>query len=290
MLVILVTSLPTIFAQQISVGKPAEHISLQITISQEGDIHVKHLVKKDKTVIQVNTISGTVSNLKVNDVKGNEIQYAEIVGDIGVAIFPTDENVIVEYDLSDVLFLKDGIWTWNYLYPSSSTFFFPESVDLIFANSRPVHLKDADGMTCHGCNLYLEYIINEPTIRQEVEWEGQKFSVYVRTLAKIDSFVFDQPTKRISFKVLDENSFVTLIIPLKLLWNPYEAYLNDKMILEHQFSVNETHAWVNIRAQSEGAVTIIGTSVIPEFPVFLPLLIGMAIVIGLQFKTKINLR
>lgn len=285
----LVTSLPTISAQQISVGKPAEHISLQITISQDGDIHVKHLVKKDKTVIQVNTISGTVSNLTVHDINGDEVQYAVIGGNTGVTIFPTDENVLVNYDLSDVLFLKDGIWTWSYFYPASSTFFFPKGVDLVFANERPVHLKDVEGMTCHGCNLNLEYIIDEPAIMKEVEWEGQRFSIYVRSLSEIGSFSFDQPSKKISFQVPDEKSFVTLIIPLKLLWNPYQVYLNDEKILKHEFSVNETHAWVNLRPQSEGTIDVIGTSVVPEFSMFLLLIMGMAIVIGLQFRTKISL-
>ena len=285
-----ICSMPPVFAQQISFAPPAEQISVSITISSEGDIQVVHLVKKSNNVKQVDTISGTITNLKVSDVNGNEIQHAVIGGNFGVTIFPTDENIIVEYDLSDALFLDENVWKWDFFYPVSSQFYFPEEVDFVFANDRPIPLKDVKGMNCHGCDMMLEYIIEEPVIFKEVTWETKKFPVLIRTLDEINSFSFDQPSRSISFETNEGNQFITLAIPLELLWNPYVVYFNDEKIPKHEFSKNDTHIWLNIKPESAGKVKIIGTSVVPEFPIMVPLFLGIVIVIGLQFRNKINLR
>jgi len=136
----------------------------------------------------------------------------------------------------------------------------------------------------------LQYIINEPTILTEIEWGGQKFPVYIRTLDQINSTYFDQPTKRLSFETSKGNKFITLIIPLELLWNPYEVYLDNEVVLQNEFSQNDTHIWLSFIPESAGIVEIIGTSVVPEFSMMIPLVLGIGIVLGLQLKNKINLR
>jgi len=91
---------------------------------------------------------------------------------------------------------------------------------LIFVNDRPVRIVNAEGMRCHGCDMFLEYVIDEPIILKEVKWEDQKFLVSIITLDEIDSFNFDQPRRSLSFETTQEDRFITLIIPLELLWNP----------------------------------------------------------------------
>ena len=281
--------IPQAFAQ-ISIGSPAEQDSVNITINEDGDVHVVHLVIKSEKNIQVELIAGTVENLEVKDGAGNQIQHA-LSGNSVVTLFPPDVNFAIEYDLEDALSLKDGVWTWDYLYTQhqSSVFIFPDGVDLVFANERPVSIKNAEGVNCHGCQMLLEYVVDEPMILNEVEWEGQKFPVLIRTLDEITSFNFDQLSRKISLET-NGNKFVTLIIPLKLLWNPYEVYLDDEKILKHEFSQNDTHVWLNIKPKTTGTVEIIGISAIPEFSIFLPLVLGIATIVGLQFKNKINLR
>jgi hypothetical protein len=288
MIISIISVIPQAFGQ-ISLGVPAEHVSNKITIGENGEVHVVHVVKKSDKNIQVTLIPGRAENIEVKDGNNNQLQYARSGNSI-VTLFPPEVNIGVEYDLKDVLILKNGVWTWNFLYTQgeSTKFFFPDNVDLVFANDRPVHINDAEGMRCHGCQMNLEYIINEPTILNEVEWGENKFLVLIRTLDKIDSFSFDQPSKSISFEVTKGGDFVTLVIPLELLWNPYEVYFEDEKILKHEFSQNSTHVWLNIRPESPGTIEIIGVSAIPEFSILIPLVFGFTIVIGLQIKNKIN--
>jgi hypothetical protein len=296
-LTIVISSLPIVSAQ-ITLGEPAIQKLIEITIDEQGEVHVLHEVRKSQKVVQVDTIDGTISNIKVIDVEGNDVEYGTIgIENVtGITIFPSQEDVIIEYDLDDALFYKDGMWVWDYFNEETTTIIFPKGVDLLFVNNSPVLLHDAKGITCYGrsqnaiCSAYIEYVINESTKLTKVQWEDRNFVVGIRTLTEISSFNFSQPTKSMSFNVNEDKQLITLIIPLELLWNPYEVYLDDQKILKREFFSNSTHVWLNIRPENSGTIQIIGTSVVPEFPLFLPFFIGISAVILLQLRNKINLR
>jgi hypothetical protein len=301
-LFVLVSFVPQGFAQ-ISLGTPASQIDVRVTISEDGKVHVVHKIASNSQAQSLDLIEGTVSGLKVTDEEGNDKEFAKVgVEDISsITIFPTNERVTVEYELADALELKDGVWTWEFLYLQSTMFLFPESVDIIFTNDRPVNLgySDARGILCHGCQMILEYIINEPVIKQEVKWQDRSFDVKIRTLADIISFNFDQPKKTISFDVKGDHQLITLLIPLELLWNPYQVYLDkepygvlvdEEKILEHEYVVDGTYVQLNIRPETTGTIRIIGTSVVPEFPLFVPLVLGMSMIMVLVFRKSLASR
>ena len=279
-----------VFAQGISFGESANQKSIEVIINENGDIHVIHEVQKSSGARQLDTIPGTVLNLTVSDVEKNPVEYGVTGPPHGVMIFPAKEDVIVEYDLEDVLVQNGDIWSWEFLYLKSTKFYFPEKVDMVFVSGDPVHLRDSKGITCHGCQMVLEYILDEPIVQQRVSWEEKEFNVIVRTLAEFSSFNFDQPSRSISMDVKDENQYVTLVIPLELLWRPYDVYFNNEKILKHEFVNNGTHVWLNVKPQTNGNLNIIGTSVVPEFPIFIPLVLALTLVIAIQFRGKVILR
>ena len=288
---VLVSSIPLVSAQ-ITLGDPANQKLVKITINEQGEVHVLHEIRDSNKVVQINTIEGTLSNLKVIDIKGNDVEYGTtgFGNTTGITIFSSKADVIIEYDLDDALFVKDGVWTWDFLYSQTTTFILPESLDLVYINNNPVMLQNANGITCHGCDAIIEYVLDQPTNTNEVQWEDRKFIVGIRSLTDISSLNFDQPTKSIGFDVEEDNQLITLIIPLELLWSPYEVYLDDQKILKHEFFSNQTHAWLNIRPETSGTIQIIGTTVIPEFPILSPFFIGIVIIIGLQLKNRFNPR
>ena len=289
MIISIISVTPQVFAQ-LSIGSDAVHVAIRVTIEENGDVHVIHVVKRSIDRVQVELLPGKVENLKVLDGAGNEIQHAVSDNSI-VTLFPPEVDFGVEYDLKDVLFLEDGVWTWDLLYTESITgveFYFPDKVDIIYANERPVRIVDAEGLRCHGCNMFLEYVIAEPLIFN-IEWEGQVFPVEVRTLDEIDSLNFDQLSRSLSFETM-ENNVITMIIPLELLWNPYEVYLEEEKITKREFYQNDTHVWLDIQPKTSGTLEIIGISAIPEFSLLLPLVLGITTVIAIQVRNKINLR
>jgi len=288
-IILMVISYPStqVFGQ-ISIGKPADQ-TVEVSISKQNNVNVIHIVKPSSSIQQVDVIKGTLSNLSVTDENGNEIQYAKIEKEpLGITIFPKDKDVFVKYDLADVLVLENGRWTWNFRYLAETDFYFADNVDLTYVNSYPVFLDG--GIKCHGCQMLLEYVIDEPVTLKNIKWEDQEFPITVRTLAELDSFTLDQSTKRIFFDITADNDPITLIIPLVLLGNPYEVYFNEEKILKHEFLTNETHVWLNFRPETSGTINIIGSTVIPEFPFFMPLALGIALILGIQLKNKLTLR
>lgn len=283
-------SMSQAFAQEITLGAIPEQ-TVKITIDEEGIAHVVHEVKGSTKTLQIDAYEGNMGNLSVTDRDGNEVQYLTLEKyPIAIVLPPSGNDMIfIKYDLTDVLSLKDGVWTWEFNAATITNMYFPKAVDMIWVNDRAVYIGEK-GIRHHGGHMTLEYVIDEPVVLKQVEWEDKKFTVAIRTLTNVDQFEFNQPTKSITFDVTKGNPLVTVIVPLDLLWEPYEVYLNSNKTLNREFYNNGTHVWLGFRPDTSGTIRIVGTTVVPEFPLFVPLAIGISAVLVLQFRNKFNFR
>lgn len=257
-ILVLATVIPTVNAQEMSIAGDAEQKSVIVVINSSDEIHVKHIIAASDSPKQMELIEGTMTNLKVLDEEGKEKQFGTIGDNDSVMILPSQKDTIVEYDLRDVIFLKDNVWTWNFRYLQTTNFILPEEIDLIFVNDRPVYLDEKKGISCHGCQMILEYYINEPKILKNVKFDNKEFLIEIRTFAEINQFDFEQTTKRISFEVIGKDQFVTAVIPRELLPNQYNVFLEDQKIFFHEYIDNGTHVWLNVRPDNSGIVSITG--------------------------------
>jgi hypothetical protein len=288
--ILLIISLVPLADAQISVGEKANQKSVEVVISSDGEVHVTHVVRSSNLPQDLELVYGTVSNISVVNEQGDEELFSMIADDSVVLLQPSDEELIIEYDLDDVLIKIDNVWTWSFRYLETTTFIIPEKVDLFFVNERPVYLDDKKGFSCHGCQMVLEYTIDEPKNIERVNWENNEFVVEIITFAKIENFDFSQSNKEISFKVNEENQFVTTVIPLELLWGPYAVFLNDEKIFFADNFNNGTHVWINIKPDTIGEISIIGTTVVPEFSIIAPLAIGFLMIMTIPLMRKFSLR
>ena len=288
-IVSLVTVIPTAYAQ-VAIGEKANQKSVEVRIDSEGNVHVIHVIDDARSPKQVDLIPGTVSNISVTDEQGEEKQFSVIGDNNAVLIMPSREESILRYDLSHVISEIEGVWTWDFLYLQSTSFILPDEIDLLFVNERPVFLNDQKGIACHGCQMLLEYSTNESRGFENIKWEDEEFVVEILSNSDIENFIFDQPSKSITFDVSEENRFVNTIIPLELLWGPYSVFLDDEKILFQEYFNNGTHVWVTMSPKTSGEITIIGTTVVPEFSMMIPLIIGFFVILALPFMKKFNLR
>ena len=102
-------------------------------------------------------------------------------------------------------------------------------------------------------------------------------------------FNFDQASKSISFQVNEKNKFVTISMEEELLGGPYVILLNDEKIKYTKSSIKENYVSLSMKPESPGEITIIGTTVIPEFSMFLPLIMGFLIILTVPFMKKFSL-
>ena len=290
LIILLTISIIPVANAQISIGEKAIQKSVDIIINSVGDVHVKHVVRSSNVPTQIELIHGTVSNLTLTNEQGEEKQLSVIGNNSGLLILPSTENSIIEYDLDQVVNQKDNLWTWDFRYSELTAFIFPEEIELIFVNENPVFLSEKKGIACHGCQMVLEYSINEPKIYKNVKWEDKEFVVEIRSHSNINNFIFDQPTKSIIFDISKDTRYVTAIIPLELLWEPYLVFLDDKKIDQHKFKNNGTHIWLNMKPETSGEIIIVGTTVIPEFPIIAPLAIGFLMILVVPVMRKFSLR
>jgi len=289
LIVLALISIIPVANAQISIGEKATQKSVEVIINSEGNVHVKHIVHSSNLPKDLELIYGTVSNVSVTDEQGKELPFTINNDNNMVLIQPSNEESTIEYDLEHVLVQTNNVWTWSFRYLETTSFILPEEIDLIFTNERPVFLDDRKGITCHGCQMILEYSINEPKVFENVTWEDKEFVVEIQSYSNISNFVFEQPTKSITFDISKENQFVATIIPLELLWKPYSVFLNNEKVLFHEYINNGTHVWLSMKPETIGEVSIIGTTVIPEFPIIAPLAIGFLMILIIPFTKKFNL-
>jgi hypothetical protein len=264
------------FAQEIQIGEPAVQ-TVSIRISEEGDAHVTHEVKKSNAPKQVQFLSADFTNFTIIDDKGEEPMYAEAGGEKpGIVLFPTNDDITIEYDIEGAITEKGGLWYWDFIYLAETAFYLPEGVDLFYVNERLVQLGDQEGFLCHGCQMKLEYELEPTTQIQQVSWEGQTFDVKIITQAEISEITLDQPNKILSFDVAEPNKYITLIIPQALLWSPYEVSLNDELFLKQERVDQDGNVWLHITPKEAGIVKILGVSVVPEFPIGMILVMSAA--------------
>ena len=285
-IVILILFSPQVNAQTDSIEE-VDQKPLTISINHDGKMTVTHQIRNSDEPKELNFVKGTVSNLKITD----RFAQSEIIeiekGTNSYVISPNQGEIFVKYDVDDAIILKNNFWTLDFLYLERTSFFLPDEADLIFANERPVYLDEKKGFTCHGCQLLLEYSIDEPKKIIEVDVENKKFFVEIRTFSQIKNFEFDGSKNRISFDIDDKNEFLTTIIPIELLDGPYEMYLDDEKILFQDYINNGTHVWINTNYENSGEISIIGKAIqvenkpiqTTEIMIIVIAVIGIAVII-----------
>ena len=253
---------PSAFAQ--SGFESSNQKSVEVFINSNNDVNVKHVIRSLDSPDQIDLIEGTKTNLKVVNEEGENQQFGVVGNNESLMIFPSRDDVIIEYEITDVLILKDNLWTWDFLYLERTVFFFPEDVDLIFVNENPVFLGEKRGIQCHGCQMLLEYSIGEPKTIERFILNDNEYQLEFRTWAEINNINFEKSLGILNFEIKEENEYVTTFVPLNLLDEPFEVFLNDEKIFFNKIPGNETHVVLNIRPQISGEVSIQGT-VIPNF-------------------------
>ena len=260
LIAILVLFFPQVNAQTDSI-KEVDQKPLTITINHDGKMTVTHQINNSDEPKELNFVKGTVYNLKITD-RFAQSETIEIDKEANsYVISPNQGEIFVQYNVDDAIILKNNFWTLDFLYLERTSFFLPDEVDLIFTNERPVYLDEKKGFTCHGCQLLLEYSIDEPKNIIEVDLENKKFFVEIRTFSQIKNFEFDGAKNRIGFDIDDKNKFLTTIIPIELLDGPYEMYLDNEKILFRDYINNGTHVWINTNYENSGEISILGNAI-----------------------------
>ena len=279
---------------QLTLGGEASQESIEVKMNIEGEVSVKHVVRASNTagtlLLFPNSIVPNQDYNGINEI-GEKVQLGIIndgLGNKSVYILPSKYNTIIEYNLENIT-LKDNLFNANISYHEKFSILFDESIRLIFVNNNIILLDDKKGISVSGGgNIEIEFYENESKIIKETIWEENKFDVEIITDSEIQSFNFNQPEKSISFQVNDENKLVTIIMSEELLGGPYIVLLNNEKVQYSKFTQAGTIS-LSLKPETTGEITIIGTTVIPEFSMFIPLIMGFFIILTIPMMKRFNL-
>ena len=269
-----------------------------MTINGSEKIKVKHVVSGSNMPVSVNLFEGEISNLKVIDENGNEKLEDGLkagitndgYGNKSIFLFPSNQNSIIEYDLEDISTLYDNLWTVRIAYPEQFSILFSENINIIFINNNLIHLEDKKGINVNGGGtMSLQYYANIPKAMKQIQWEENYFDVEVISNSEITNFNFEQESKSISFEMNEKNKFVTITMSEELLGGPYVILLDDEKLKYNKYIPKENYVSLSMKPESTGQITIVGTTVIPEFSMFIPLIMGFLVVLTVPFMKKFSL-
>ena len=287
----LILVIPTADAQ-LTIGSEAKQELIEVKINDKGEVDVKHIVKASNMPGTVHLLSGTISNLVVTNQMGEEKESGianDGLGKQSVFVLPSKQNSIIKYNLENII-LKDNLFSTQFSYSEKFSIIFDEKIELIFVNSNAIFLENKKGISVSGGGeIKIEFYSNILKMIKEVNWEENSFDVEIISDSEVEKFNFDQTSKSISFEINEEDKFVTIKMSEELLGGPYVVLLDDEKEHFSIFNVKDNGVLINIKPESTGKITIIGTTVIPEFSMFIPLIMGFLIILTVPFVKKINL-
>ena len=288
----LITVIPTAYGQ-LTLGSEAKQELIELKINPNGEINVKHIVSSSSIPGNVPLIIGEISNLIVTNDLGEEMNSGtanDTKGNLSVLVLPSKQNTIITYNLENMK-LNNNLFITEISYPKKINVLFDESLELIFVNDNVIFLEDKKGISVNGGgNVEIKFYNDESKIIEKVTWEENEFDVEIITDSEIKDFNFNQPEKSLSFQINDKNKFVTITMSEELLGGPYVTLLDDEKIKHTKFVRDGNIVSLNLKPEATGQVTIIGTTVIPEFSMFIPLIMGFLIILTVPAMKKFSLR
>jgi len=288
----LIIVVPTAYGQ-LTLGSEAKQELIEVKISPTGEINVKHIVSPSNMPTSVTLFEGEIKKLIVTNDSGEEINSGtanDVKGNLSVMVLPSKQSTTIEYNLENMN-LENNLFVTEISYQKKFSVLFDESIKLIFVNNNAIFFDNKKGISINGGgNTEIKFYNEELKIIKEVIWEENKFDVEIITDSEIKDFNFNQPEKSLSFQVNDENKFVTITMSEELLGGPYVTLLDDDKIKYTKFVRDGGIVSLNIKPETTGQVTIIGTTVIPEFSMFIPLIMGFIIILTVPAMRKFSLR
>jgi len=290
---ILFSGIPIVDAQ-LMLGQKADQKSIELFVEKSEIIKVKHVIKPSKMPVTVHLFEGVgVDSIEAKNSDGKDKQIAienDGTGKLAITIFPTNDKTIIKYNIYEHSSLIDNLWMINVQYNETYSVLFPEEIKYIFLNNNLIPLENRDGISVNGGGkIKIEYYSTISESIEKVQWKENKFDVKILSDLKIEGFNFEQTTKSISFEITEKNKLITIAIPQELLWGPYVVMLDDEKITYHKSFENENVVLLTMKPETVGQITIIGTTVIPEFSMFIPLIMGFMIILMVPLMRKFTL-
>ena len=155
-IIVIITTMPFAFADITFDHEVKQNIKIEIVIHEISDF--------GQNSAKLEFLDGTRSNFEIVCTLSCPYEFdnpEQIFEESNYMVFSQypayQDDLIVEYDLENVIELNNGLWKWEFSSKHNPNFYFDESIDLIFFDGTAINLSLNKGFACSGsCNMNLE--------------------------------------------------------------------------------------------------------------------------------------
>jgi len=264
-IIVIITTMPFAFAD-IAFDQEVKQ-NIKIEIGKDANVHVIHEIADfGQNSAKLEFLDGTRSNFEIVCTLSCPYEFdnpEQIFEESNYMVFSQypafQTNLIVEYDLENVIELNNGLWKWEFSSKHNPNFYFDESIDLIFFDGTAIDLTLNKGFACSGyCNMDLEFFDEDETL-SVTSFDG---GVSIQSDDKISNFVINDNT--ISFDTNKERQLVLIDIPREMIGDVnFNVYITEPGIipddedrLKKQLVQNVETITIVLRSNIAGSVLV----------------------------------
>ena len=264
-IIVIITTMPFAFAD-IAFDQEVKQ-NIKIEIGKDANVHVIHEIADfGQNSAKLEFLDGTRSNFEIVCTLSCPYEFdnpEQIFEESNYMVFSQypafQTNLIVEYDLENVIELNNGLWKWEFSSKHNPNFYFDESIDLIFFDGTAINLSLNKGFACSGsCNMDLEFFDEDETL-SVTSFDG---GVSIQSDDKISNFVINDNT--ISFDTNKERQLVLIDIPREMIGDVnFNVYITEPGIipddedrLQKQLVQNVETITIVLRSNIAGSVLV----------------------------------
>ena len=232
-IIVIITTMPFAFAD-IAFDQEVKQ-NIKIEIGKDANVHVIHEIADfGQNSAKLEFLDGTRSNFEIVCTLSCPYEFdnpEQIFEESNYMVFSQypafQTNLIVEYDLENVIELNNGLWKWEFSSKHNPNFYFDESIDLIFFDGTAINLSLNKGFACSGsCNMDLEFFDEDETL-SVTSFDG---GVSIQSDDKISNFVINDNT--ISFDTNKEKQLLLIDIPREMIGDvSFNVYITEPGII-----------------------------------------------------------
>jgi len=232
-IIVIITTMPFAFAD-ITFDQEVKQ-NIKIEIGKDANVHVIHEISDfGQNSAKLEFLDGTRSNFEIVCILSCPYEFdnpEQIFEESNYMVFSQypafQDDLIVEYDLENVIELNNGLWKWEFSSKHNPNFYFDESIDLIFFDGTAIDLTLNKGFACSGyCNMNLEFFDEDETL-SVTSFDG---GVSIQSDDKISNFVINDNT--ISFDTNKEKQLLLIDIPREMIGDvSFNVYITEPGII-----------------------------------------------------------
>ena len=264
-IIVIITTMPFAFAD-IAFDQEVKQ-NIKIEIGKDANVHVIHEIADfGQNSAKLEFLDGTRSNFEIVCTLSCPYEFdnpEQIFEESNYMVFSQypafQDDLIVEYDLENVMELNNGLWKWEFSSKHNPNFYFDESIDLIFFDGTAIDLTLNKGFACSGyCNMDLEFFDEDETL-SVTSFDG---GVSIQSDDKISNFVINDNT--ISFDTNKERQLVLIDITREMIGDVnFNVYITEPGIipddedrLKKQLVQNVETITIVLRSNIAGSVLV----------------------------------